>query len=794
MRKIISKIAGTLLGLSLVLGAYAAISGKSSQQIKAEGNYESVYALDGTVVQTDNDAKDASAYAKSLTVTESGISWEVFGNTTINPWRLGGKSLTGVDREVYSNDTINEDVVKIELTNGTYNVSSVNSVTLVVSSNSDFSNPVSTINTVPFAASSTMIYERPSGVSWQNCYYKFIYNITVSGTSNKYVQFKKAEFFKESVKQDSSVTISNSNPLLLTAGSASTQLSVSTNPSGLSLSYESSNTSVATVDGSGNVTPVANGVAKITASFAGNDTYKASSAEISVIVLKSVSALPSNGSLSIVPADLDKIGAGSSYVDYDGYHYSSVEDSEAELIWVSKNAMVQSSLIQMQNGTSEIFNYTPINNLKTVVVDKSEGSYTLKFGETIDNITLDSLTSNCKFFSIKATATLKINSISVTFGEDAPVLTYTVSYDSNGGTGTMTDSNSPYEAGSSVSVLENTFVKDGYTFIGWKDQDGNDVSGSFTIAKDTTLYAQWEEIEVPLVGNWVLSDLSDISSTDKIVVVGDNGSTYALDNDNGSTSAPGALAVTVSNDEITSTVTKDMRWTVDGNETDGYTFYPNGDTSTWLYAISNNNGLRVGSGTDKTFSISTEGYLFNNGQSRYIGIYNSTDWRSYTSINNNIKDQTFSFYKFVESGGETDADVVDSFVNDYLKWNTYETTHTEGVDGAHECLGETGYYIQAKNAFQELTSNQQNLFRHIGDYASADDTYAAPRARYEAWARAYGDATPYEATVTPIAGSRLLLNTVDNSSSTMLIVIVALTSITSIGVLLVIKRKRSLVK
>ena len=794
MRKIISKIAGTLLGFSLAL-AVGTIFSKKAETIKAEGNYESAYVLDGTVVQTDNDDKDASGYAKSLTVTQSSVSWEVYGNTTMNPWRIGGKSLTEVDRTVYSTSAISDDIAKIEVTHGTASNITVNSWTVIVSTASNGGGTVISTLTPTFAANTKTTVERPTGVSWAGRYFKFVYNVSVSGNSNRYVQFTKAEFFKESVKQDTSISITNENPLLLTAGTASTPLSVQTSPSGLSLTYESSNSSVVTVDSSGNVTPVANGTATITASYAGNDSYKASSASIDVTVLKAVSSLPSNGSISITPTDLDKIGAGSGYVDYDGYHYSLVTDSEAELIWVSKNAMVQSSLIQMQKDTSEIYNYTPIDNLKSVVVDNSEGTYTLKYGETIDNITLDSVTSNSKFFSIKATATLKISSISVTFGEDAPVLTYSVSYDGNGGVGSMTDSNSPYEAGSSVTVLENTFIKDGYTFIGWKDQDGNDVSGSFTIAKDTTLYAQWEENEIPLVGNWVLAELSEISSTDKVVVVGDNGSTYALDNDNGASSAPSALAVTISENKITSTVTKDMQWTVSGNSTDGYTFYPNGDTSSWLYVYNNNNGVRVGTGDDKTFSISEEGYLFNVGQSRYVGIYNSADWRSYTSINNNIKDQAFSFYKFVESSGETDADVVNGFVNDYLKWNTYEPTHTEGVDGAHECLGENGYYIQAKHAFQDLTSNQKDLFRHRGDYASSEDTYAAPRARYEAWARAYGDATPYEETVTPVLGAgHLAFNSANNNSSTVLIIVVAVTSISSIGLLLVIKRKRALTK
>ena len=78
----------------------------------------------------------------------------------------------------------------------------------------------------------------------------------------------------------------------------------------------------------------------------------------------------------------------------------------------------------------------------------------------------------------------------------APAVTYTVTYDANGGTGTMTDSNSPYNSGATVTVLANTFTRSGYTFDHWDtamDDSGTDyVAGNtFNISANTTLYAQW---------------------------------------------------------------------------------------------------------------------------------------------------------------------------------------------------------------------------------------------------------------------------------------------------------------
>ena len=146
--------------------------------------------------------------------------------------------------------------------------------------------------------------------------------------------------------------------------------------------------------------------------------------------------------------------------------------------------------------------------------------------------------------------------------------------------------------------------------------------------------------------SWVETALANITSSDVFVIVGDNGSTFAMTNNNGTSSAPAATAVTVENGEITSSVSANIKWHLSVDK-GNYTFYPGvSGTSTWLYCTNNNNGLRVGNSDNNNniFTVSDEGYLYNSGQGRYVGIYNSQDWRSYTTINNNIKDQTFKFY------------------------------------------------------------------------------------------------------------------------------------------------------
>ena len=71
---------------------------------------------------------------------------------------------------------------------------------------------------------------------------------------------------------------------------------------------------------------------------------------------------------------------------------------------------------------------------------------------------------------------------------------YPVTYNSNGGTGTMTDVNSPYAVGTTVTTLENTFTApDGKIFEKWSDGVNNYAEGAtFTMPNNAVeLTAQW---------------------------------------------------------------------------------------------------------------------------------------------------------------------------------------------------------------------------------------------------------------------------------------------------------------
>ena len=244
-------------------------------------------------------------------------------------------------------------------------------------------------------------------------------------------------------------------------------------------------------------------------------------------------------------------------------------------------------------------------------------------------------------------------------------LTYTVTYDANGGTGTMTDPNSPYTENAEVTLLENTFTApEGKIWDSWSVKDANQETitvnnGKFNMpASNVTVSAQWVDNPVTPTYEWELTELADLTASDVFVIVGNNGNTYAMSNDNGTNNPPTASAVTIANNKLSAAPADNLKWNISGNATDGYTFYPNGSTTTWLYCTATNNGVRVGTNDNNTFVVDG-GYLKHVGTSRFVGIYNSQDWRCYTtSTATNIANQTFAFYKRVPTSAPADTYLV----------------------------------------------------------------------------------------------------------------------------------------
>lgn len=165
-----------------------------SATFKEKGNTPTLqYTLDGT--QSD---QGSNGYATNSEITQNGIGWIAVANTTINPWRFGGKNLTNQDRAVYSTTAISSNITSIEVESGTA-TATVNSLTITVHSTAADAaagtNAIATKSVTTGITSSTVtLTKEDSTADWSGKYFRIVYNVTC-GSSNQYVQLISAKFY-----------------------------------------------------------------------------------------------------------------------------------------------------------------------------------------------------------------------------------------------------------------------------------------------------------------------------------------------------------------------------------------------------------------------------------------------------------------------------------------------------------------------------------------------------------------------------------------------------------------------
>jgi len=157
-------------------------------------------------------------------------------------------------------------------------------------------------------------------------------------------------------------------------------------------------------------------------------------------------------------------------------------------------------------------------------------------------------------------------------------------------------------------------------------------------------------IAAPFYGQtWNLVDIADLTSTDVFMIV-DTASGNAMTNDNGTGSAPACLSLSFNADNsqvTTATIPDNVKWNISGDDTDGYAFYPDGTTETWLYCTNSNNGVRVGTNATNNKFTFDENWLVNSATGRYVGVYlTNPDWRCYGQGAANIASTRTAFYKY----------------------------------------------------------------------------------------------------------------------------------------------------
>lgn len=231
------------------------------------------------------------AYDKTWTAKIGDFSWEIknFNNNRWNNWtqiRAGRKEIASIARITNAtpfDKAIGKIVVDVEEDVPAKNV---NSIYLLVASDAACSNVLEKVKLVYYLKGDFVFnISAPQA----NLYYRLVFDLTKRSSANGFVKVNKVEYYEDASNKTAtslsfdapSYEISKDQTLQqLPTLKAGEQIL-----SGKTITWSSDNTEVATVDAAtGTVTGVAAGNAKITAKFAGDDTYKTSTASYEIIV------------------------------------------------------------------------------------------------------------------------------------------------------------------------------------------------------------------------------------------------------------------------------------------------------------------------------------------------------------------------------------------------------------------------------------------------------------------------------------------------------------------------------
>ena len=227
----------------------------------------------------------------------------------------------------------------------------------------------------------------------------------------------------------------------------------------------------------------------------------------------------------------------------------------------------------------------------------------------------------------------------------APLAHYTVNWVVNGAAYTEGAPSTDVAEGSKVSALPTTPAAIGdKAFMGWTNAA---ISGTqdaapamlFTTAAEapavtanTTYYAVFADA-TPVSNTWKrIKNLADITEGSYVI----KNDAYVLPSTTTGSSTPPAQvsAPAITDENITGTVKESMIWQFTTTGTANQFFIKNAEGA-YLYAISDNNGVRISSTPDKwTFTVNTADYfsMKEANNTRFCATYKSgTDWRSYTT-------------------------------------------------------------------------------------------------------------------------------------------------------------------
>lgn len=196
---------------------------------------------------------------------------------------------------------------------------------------------------------------------------------------------------------------------------------------------------------------------------------------------------------------------------------------------------------------------------------------------------------------------------------------YSVTFHSNGGIGTMEPQKADPSTQRIAKLNKNEFIKAGYVFVGWKDASGvayTDEQENITLTKNITLFAQW----VPIV---TLNDAGNEESAHPTAV-------------NGTITLPDGANACDPYEFVgwTSVATADWNEGIEEPELVTSPYKPTAPIT--LYAV-----YKIqDEGNPNAFKLSFEG---GNGKTYYVGSYNSSPYlRGYSNI---TKEEAVTFIR-----------------------------------------------------------------------------------------------------------------------------------------------------
>lgn len=339
-----------------------------------------------------------------------------------------------------------------------------------------------------------------------------------------------------------------------------------------------------------------------------------------------------------------------------GATYKPFEDIELYAVY---GKHYQVTIVDPENGTLSVKcgekdvtsgEYYAVGEVLNIVATPATG-YKFRNIQVVDASTHTFTASNTKDWGMgDHEITIKAN-----FDE---IVYRTITWSVNGNTSVI----DPSKVEDGTNITFPTGLEDilGKKFMGWSANSAansaNDlVSGDIAASESTTLFyavyadavkvdAEWQKITNV---NQVVAGTYALISTDAVSYVPNAAATN---------SCPVVVAVTKANGKIT--VQDAMKWTVTGDNTNGYNFESVVETGKFLWGGSANDGTRVNTTSGKANatknwfvkSINTYGVvLYNKATSggRYLKTNGSTDWRNYDTNPDNTN-RAANLYKLVD--------------------------------------------------------------------------------------------------------------------------------------------------